>query len=133
MFHLIRNNELELQLDVSGVEDHLPSIAFDIIVSWNMPYQKADFTAKECWFECKVWDRFEESIFQLIEQDSGSVTLRDLSENPLISFSKSGSELITVIQCKDSLGVGSFTLRTKGYATELTEIHNKIQLLDKWW
>ena len=133
MFNLIRNNELELQLDISGVEDHLPSIAFDIVVSWDMPYQKINFTLKECWFECEEWDRFEESISQLIEQESGSVTLKDMSENPIITFTKTHSELLTIIQSKDTLGVGEFSLRAKSFSIELTEVYNKTKQLDKWW
>ncbi|MEC8327718.1 MAG: hypothetical protein VX100_16745 [Pseudomonadota bacterium] len=133
MFNLMRNNELELQLDVSGVEEHLPSIAFDIIVSWDMPYQKINFTLKECWFECEEWDQFEESISQLIEQESGSVTLKDMSENPIITFTKTHSELLTIIQSKDTLGVGEFSLSAKSFSIELTEVYNKIKRLDKWW
>ncbi|RZQ51298.1 hypothetical protein C1E23_20265 [Pseudoalteromonas phenolica] len=133
MFNLIRNNELELQLDISGVEDHLPSIAFDIVVSWDMPYQKINFTLKECWFECEEWDRFEESISQLIEQESGSVTLKDMSENPIITFTKTHSELLTIIQSKDTLRVGEFSLRAKSFSIELTEVYNKTKQLDKWW
>jgi len=133
MFHLIRNNELEIQLDVTGATDRLPSVAFDIIVSWNMPFQKVNFTAKECWIECSVWDKFQDSILELQEQDSGSITLVDLSENPLISFTKLGAELVTEIQSKDSLGVGSFTLKSTSRSIELSEIYNKMQQLDKWW
>jgi len=133
MFNLIRNNELEVQLDVTGATDRLPSVAFDIIVSWNMPFQNVNFTAKECWIECSEWDKFHDSILQLQEQESGFVTLDDLSNNPLISFTKSGIELVTEIQSKDSLGVGSFTLKSTSHSIELSEIYNKMQQLDKWW
>jgi len=133
MFHLIRNNELEVQLDVTDTTDRLPSVAFDIIVSWNMPFQSLNFTAKECWIECSVWDEFQDSILQLQELDSGCVTLNDLSENPLISFTKSGFELVTEIQAKDSLGVGSFTLKSTSRSIELSEVYNKMQQLEKWW
>lgn len=133
MFNLIRNNELEVQLDVTGVTDQFPSVAFDITVSWNMLFQSVNFTVKECWIEYSVWDKFHDSILQLQEQESGSVSLNDLSNNPLISFTKSGIELVTKIQSKDSLGVGSFTLKSTSCSIELSEIYNKMQQLDKWW
>ena len=133
MFHLIRNNELEVHLDVSGTSDSLPSIAFDIVVSWNMPYQKVNFTVKECWIECTTFDEFYNSIDDLHTLESGSITLNDLSGNPIISFIKSGTDLVTEIQSKDSLGVGSFTLKRSGHSLELSEISNNMQQFDKWW
>jgi hypothetical protein len=133
MLNLIRNNELEVQLNVTGAADRLPSVAFDIIVSWNMPFQNVNFTAKECWIECSVWDIFHDSILQLQKQESGFVTLNDLSNNPLISFTKSDIELVTKIQSRDSLGAGSFTLKSTSRSIELSEICNKMQQFDKWW
>ena len=67
MFNLIRNNELEVQLDVTGATERLTSVAFDISESWNMPFQNVKFTAKEYWIECSEWDKFHGSILQLQE------------------------------------------------------------------
>ena len=133
MFYLIHNDELKLQFDVTGVEDALPSIAFDIIGSWNMPYQQVDFSLKECWFECSTWDKFQNNILLSIEQNSGCISLNDVSENPIITLTKEGNELTTVIQCKDSCELGLFKLRVSGYSIELPEIYNKMLQLDKWW
>ncbi|WP_044835776.1 hypothetical protein [Thalassomonas actiniarum] len=133
MFHLIRNNELEVQLDVSGVSDPLPSVAFDIAVSWNMPYQTVDFKIKECWIECTAFDKFQDGILQLQSLETGSITLNDLSGDPIISFTKSGSVLVTEIQSKDGLDIGSFTLKSTSQSIELSDILTRIQQLDKWW
>ena len=97
MFNLIRNNELEVELYVTDATDRLPSVAFDIIVSWNMPFQSVNLMVKKCWIECSVWDKFHDSILKLQEQEAGVITLNDLSNNPLISFTKSGVELVTEI------------------------------------
>jgi len=133
MFNLIRNNELEVELDVTDATDRLLSVAFDIIVSWNMPFQSVNLMVKKCWIECSVWDKFHDSTLKLQEQEAGVITLNDLSNNPLISFTKSGVELVTEIQSKDSLGVGSFTLKSTSCSIELPEIYNKMKQLDKWW
>ncbi len=133
MFHLIHNTDLEVTFDMSGVSDHIPSIAFDIFVKWTMPSQELSLNIKECWFDCEAFDDFERSVRQLNSNDNGSITLSDLSNNPVLSFKKDGSILITEIYFQDTLDRGSFTLNTKGSSIELSEIRDKLGAFDKWW
>ena len=133
MFHLIRSSELEVTFDVSGVDDHLPSVAFNIGISWNMPFQKAHIDILECWFECTVVDTFHSELMDLISLDSGTVTLLDLSNNPVITFTKSGKEVITQIFAQDTSELGQISLKVKGYSTELPEVAERLGTFEKWW
>lgn len=133
MFHLIRNSELEVTLDVSGVDDHLPSVAFNVDISWNMPFQKASIEILECWFECSVIDAFHSELKALANLENGTTTLLDLSHNPVVTFTKSGNELITQIFSQDTSELGQITLKVKGYSTELSEITERLGVFEKWW
>ncbi len=133
MFHLIRNSELEVTLDVSGVNDHLPSVAFNIKMAWNMPFQKAKIEILECWFECASLDVFERDIKTLIDLDAGTVTLSDLSNNPVFTFSKSGADLTTCIFARDTAELGKMSFSAKGYSAELSEMVLVLGEFEKWW
>ena len=133
MFHLINNIELELTFDMVGVDDHLPSVAFDIGVYWNMPFQNAKIEIKECWFECAALNAFEDSIKNLINNESGKVVLANLSDYPILSFSKSGQEMNTEIFSKDTSGRGTLSLKVKGYSSELSGVLQKLREFEKWW
>lgn len=133
MFYLINNTDLEIAFDMSGVDDHIPSIAFDISVKWKVPSQGLSLNIKECWFDCEAFDDFERSINQLISSDDGLLVLSDLSNNPVISLKKDEAVLITEIYFKDTLDRGSFTLNTKSSSIELSEIRDKLGAFDKWW
>jgi len=85
-----------------------------------MPFQTVDLTVKKCWVECSVWDKLHDSILKLQEQESGVITLNDLGNNPLISFTKSDIGLVTEVQSKGSLGVGSFRLKSTSCSIELS-------------
>jgi hypothetical protein len=133
MFHLIHNTDLEVTFDMSGVSDHIPTVAFDIFVKWTMPSQELSLNVKECWFDCEKFDDFEGAVRQLISKDNGSIILHDLSNNPVISLTKSGEVLITEMYFQDTLDRGSFTLNTKSRSIELSEIRDKLGAFDKWW
>ena len=133
MFHLIRNSELEVTLDISGVDDHLPSVAFNIGVSWKMPFQKASIEILECWFECSVINDFHSELKALVNLEIGTATLSDLSHNPVVIFTKSGNEVITQIFAQDMSDLGQISLKVNGYSTELSEIEERLGSFDKWW
>jgi len=133
MFHLIKNTELEVTLDVSGVDDHLPSVAFNICVLWNMPFQKANIEIIECWFECSDIDTFHSKLKELKSLENGTATLSDLSQNPVVMFTKSGNEVITQIFAQDTSGLGQISLKVNGYSTELSEIAERLGSFEKWW
>ncbi|WKE67102.1 hypothetical protein PVT67_07665 [Gallaecimonas kandeliae] len=133
MFHLIRNSELEVTLNVSGVDDHLPSVAFNIGVTWNMPFQKASIEILECWFECSAIDDFHSELKTLVSLENGTATLSDLSYNPVVIFTKSGNEFITQIFTQDSSDLGRISLKVNGYSTELSEIAERLGNFEKWW
>ncbi len=133
MFHLIRNSELEVTLDVSGADDHLPSVAFNVGITWKMPFQKASIEILECWFECSAIDAFHSDIKSLVSLNSGTATLSDLSHNPVFIFTKSENEVITQIFAQDTAEMGQISLKVKGYTSELTEIAEKLGAFEKWW
>lgn len=133
MFHLIRNSELEVSLDVSGVDDHLPSVAFNVSITWKMPFQKASIEILECWFECSAIDAFYSDIKSLVNLNSGTVILSDLSHNPVFIFTKSENEVITQIFSQDTAEIGQISLKVKGYTSELTDIAEKLGAFEKWW
>ncbi len=133
MFYLIINNELEVYLELSGVSDHLPSVAFDIDVSWRMPFQKVNIQILECWFECSSIDTFLLDLKTLISLESGEATLLDLSHRPVICLVKSGNELITKISAQDTAELGQTQLTVYGYSAELSELTAKLSAFEKWW
>ncbi len=133
MFHLIRDNEVEVTFDMVGVEDHLPSVAFDIGITSSMPFQKAQIKIKECWFSCSAIDEFEKALKSLIKTEEGKVVLLNLSEYPIISFSKSGSVMITELFISDTFGLVKLSLKVDGYSSELPLILERLQGFEKWW
>ncbi|WP_417355118.1 hypothetical protein [Gallaecimonas pentaromativorans] len=133
MFHLIRNSELEVTLDVSGVDDRLPSVAFNVGITWKMPFQKASIEILECWFECSAIDAFHSDLESLVSLNSGAATLSDLSNNPVFIFTKSENEVIAQIFAQDTAEMGQISLKVKGYSSELSEIAEKLGAFDKWW
>ena len=133
MFHLIRNTELEITLDMTGVDENVPSVAFDISIKWNMLFQKANIEINECWFDCKEFDFFESSLIALIEEEKGTISLLDLSRSPVLSLTKENLKLTAEISFQDTLGTGSFNLKTTGNAVELSEIRDKLKEFDRWW
>jgi hypothetical protein len=133
MFHLINDSELQVTFDVSGADDHLPSIAFDITILWNMPFQKARIEMKECWFECVIFDEFESALQKLKDQKNGIATLKNMSNNPIITFTKSGQSLTKELFCQDTTDMGQITLKVNGYESELTYTLDKLKYFAKWW
>ncbi|MFO6424726.1 hypothetical protein [Motilimonas sp. KMU-193] len=133
MFHLIRNSELEVTLDVSGVDDRLPSVAFNVGITWKMPFQKASIEILECWFECSAIDAFHSDLKSLVSLNSGAATLSDLSNNPVFIFTKSENEVIAQIFAQDTAEMGQISLKVKGYSNELSEIAEKLGAFEKWW
>lgn len=133
MFHLIRNSALEVTLDVSGVDDHLPSVAFNIGITWCMPFQKANIEILECWFKCSAIDVFHSELKALVSLENGAATLSDLSNNPVFIFTKYGNGVVTQIFTKDTSDLGQISLKVIGYSTELPEIAERLGAFEKWW
>ncbi|MCL1126202.1 hypothetical protein [Shewanella surugensis] len=118
---------------MSGVSDHLRSIAFDIFVKWAMSSQELNFKIKGCWFGCEEFDIFERSLSQLMTKDNGSATLFDLSHNPIIFLKTDDVVLMIEIFFLDALDKGCFKLSAKSHSIELSEIRDKLALFDKCW
>jgi len=133
MFHLIRNSNLEVTFDISGADDHLPSVAFNIGIAWKMPFKKARIEITECWFECLAIDAFHSELKALMNLESGTVTLSDLSHNPIFAFAKFGNDLVTTISTQDTFELGQISLKVKGYSPELSEVAEKLGAFEKWW
>lgn len=133
MFYLLRNSDLEISLDMSGVDDHLPSVALDMDIKWQMPFQLATLYLKECWFECKQIDNFGISLLNLIEAPSGKVDLIDLSLNRILTVEKSESGIVLTAKGKDTVGKGEIQFKTKIDSADLAIITESLKKLDKWW
>lgn len=133
MFHLIRDNELEVTFDIASAEDHLPSVAFNLGISWNMPFQNAKINIKECWFSCSALDEFEESLKNLIQSEEGKAILSNLSSYPILSFTKSGSKMHTELFIQDTSGLGKLSLKVDAYSSELPLVLEKLRGFEKWW
>ena len=133
MFHLVRNKELEITMDTSGVDDHIPSIAFDIHVALNKLYQSANIISKECWFSCEAIDTFQNQLYDLHHVTSGKVALIDLSENSIFEVTKVDSTLKILINFQDTGGVGGIHLTSSLQPTEAIEIYDCLTKFEKWW
>jgi hypothetical protein len=133
MIELVKNTELYVTLDPVQTEGRLPSVAFDIKACFTMPSQQTTIHIKETWFEYSALNVFETGLRDLIERESGTVELRDMSEDPIISIGRNGNDAVFTLIASDTVKMGKVTLEVNGYALEIKEMFDRLQGYPKWW
>jgi hypothetical protein len=130
---LCSSPELKISLDPVRLEERVPSVAFDLLVQVEMPFQQARITIKERWFTHDALNGFEDELSDLRSTESGEATLLDMSERPVLQIVRQGSEIKTVIRSSDSMKMIGTVVEVKGYAAEVAILHKQLCSYEKWW
>ena len=133
MFTFIKSSPLEIKFDPVLTEERLPSVAFDIIANWVMPYQQAQVTVKECWFEYSELNCFEEDLKKFMNQQIETVKLSNMSLEPIMLFGRNSGKVTFEFLAGDSAQIGTVLIKTNLYEQELADIILNIKNWDKWW
>ena len=130
---LVESPHYRLTLDPVCAEDRVPSVAFDIAVELQMPFQRATLLVKECWFSHEQLNSFEAGLLNLLSAEHGTAKLINLSEKPILQLTREGNSLRTVFSMSDTLSMAETTFTFNGYAAELDQVHRNLSSYEKWW
>jgi hypothetical protein len=113
MFTLIQSLNLEITFDTVAIEEHPPSVAFDVTANWKMPYQQAQIVIKECWFEYSELNQFEENLRQFVKKQNNFVKLSNMNLQSTLQFNRNNNEVIFQFEISDNFNLGTIIIRTE--------------------
>ncbi len=125
--------ELCITLDPVRVEDHVPSIAFDVTALLEMPFQQTRLFIKERWFSHASLNEFEAELVELISMSEGFARLRDLSDRDVIVIERRQNTITTRVYSTDTTGMTSSMIEVNGYSSEIEELWSALHSYEKWW
>lgn len=131
--NLINSDELAITFDVSGVDEHLPSLAFDISVILRTSFQKAQVDTKEVWFSCSSYDQFTADLDLLLGGQQTMCMLKDLSENPVLICTKNGERYALEITAQNTVSATSINLKTVVDYAEIFTMFERLKAFEQWW
>jgi len=125
--------ELCITLDPVRVEDHVPSIAFDVTALLVMPFQQTRLFIKERWFSHASLNKFEAELVELISMSEGFARLRDLSDRDVLVIERRQNTISTRVYSTDTTGMTSSMIEVNGYSSEIEELWSALHSYEKWW
>jgi hypothetical protein len=130
---LISDSELHLSFDPTGIEERIPSVGFDVVADFSMPFQQTTLRIKDCWFTHEALRSFENKLQALKDCDLGEAVLSNMSDFPILRIARSGEKITTTISSTDSSGIGISSLTVSGYSSEIPQMLCKLRAFEKWW
>ena len=130
---LTTSPELKISLDLVRTEDRVPSVAFNLLVEVNMPFQQSRVSANECWFKHEALNRFEDQLADLRSTEGGTATLSDMSDRPVLRVIRVGNEIKTTVRTTDTMQMETTVVEVHGYASEIAVLWEQLRSYEKWW
>jgi hypothetical protein len=130
---LLDNSQVRLQFDPVDVSDNPPSVAFDVTLHWNMPFQQVTLLDRERWFEDEYLRRFESEIVAFSNRQADAACLVNMSNAPMLQIERNGSTAIIQVHAADSATLGTFTFTIKADANAIGQICASLRGYAKWW
>lgn len=133
ILELITSVSFQLRLEPIGSDDRFPSVAFRVEANMDMPSWRSTLIAKECWFSYQSLNGFEAALKELIRKPVGIASLVELSGSSTVTITKNEDALSTEINMQDTMNCGISKITVNGFASEITEIIEKLREYPKWW
>ncbi len=133
ILELITSVSFQLRLEPIGSDDRFPSVAFRVEANMDMPSWRATLIAKECWFSYQSLNDFEAALKELIRKPVGIASLVELGGSSTVTITKNEDALSTEINMQDTMNCGTSKITVNGFASEITEIIEKLREYPKWW
>lgn len=116
-----------------GSSEHTNSVAFDIEVLLSTSFQQAKIELKEYWFFHDSLNVFQQQLASLLLETTGSATLLNMSDMPILSIERNANSILTRIQTADTKGNGKVSVEALGSFTEISDLLEKLRDYPKWW
>jgi len=133
ILELVNEPEFYLTLDPVDSDDNYPSVAFNIGASFSMPFQQSTIALKECWISHDALNKFEKELTALRDCVTGSATLQDMNDVPVVTVERNANKITTRVQASDIADMGKVILEVYGYSSEISSMLQRIKDYPKWW